>query len=309
MNWSLLNNLCEIISPSGNEGNMKAFLLEYIRNNKKKWKVTPEIINDASTQDCLGLVFGEPSVAIMAHMDTVGFMVRYQNQLLPVGSPDVDKNTIITGEDRLGPIDCGISIDKSIDNGYRIYYDFLRGIETGTLLAYKPDFHLSGNYILSPGLDNRVGIWNALQLAEDLKNGLILFTCMEEQGGGTVSFLTRMIYEEYKITRVLISDVTWASDGVIPGKGVVISLKDHYIPRRSFTDQVIHVARLNSINYQIEVEGTGSSDGGEIQRSPYPVDWCFIGPPVLNVHTKLEKVHTGDVLNMKKLYSCLMKEL
>ena len=53
----------------------------------------------------------------------------------------------------------------------------------------------------------------------------------------------------------------------------------------------------------------GSSDGGELQRTVYPFDWCFVGAPELNPHTPEEKVHKDDITSMIELYKWLMKEL
>jgi di/tripeptidase len=53
----------------------------------------------------------------------------------------------------------------------------------------------------------------------------------------------------------------------------------------------------------------GSSDGGELQKSPVPFDWCFVGAPEQHAHTPHEKVHKHDIKTMIDLYTCLMKEL
>jgi putative aminopeptidase FrvX len=57
------------------------------------------------------------------------------------------------------------------------------------------------------------------------------------------------------------------------------------------------------------VEGMGSSDGRELQLSPYPFDWCFVGAPEQNPHTPDEKVHKDDIKSMIALYEVLMKDL
>jgi putative aminopeptidase FrvX len=53
----------------------------------------------------------------------------------------------------------------------------------------------------------------------------------------------------------------------------------------------------------------GSSDGRELQTSPYPFDWCFIGAPQHDPHTPHERVHKNDIRSMINLYRVLMKEL
>lgn len=301
----LLRSLCAIHSPSGEEVSMKNFLLDYIRQNQSTWKHRPVIFEGDELQDCLILVFGEPRVAAFAHMDTTGFMVRYQDQLVTIGGPTAEGEEVITGSDTFGEIECKLHISA----GNTLHYRFGRGIATGTSLVFKSYFKNTRDHIISPYLDNRVGIYNLLRLAETLENGALVFSCGEEAGGGSVPFLVRFLYEKYKIQKMLISDVTWATDGVAAGHGVVISRRDRNIPRKLFFDRIVTLATTESVNYQVEVEEEGSSDGREIRLSPYAIDWCFIGPPVEEVHSKREKVAVTDIAEMIRFYRFLMEKL
>jgi putative aminopeptidase FrvX len=301
----LLKNLCEVHAPSGNEVAMKEFLLEYIQKQKKKWKVKPEIIKGDEFQECVILRFGEPRTAIFTHMDSIGFTVRYFNQLLPIGSPDAEMGTKLVGEDSLGSIECELEYDKE----NHAFYKFDRQIERGTELTYKIDFVESKNFIQSAYLDNRLGIYNSLNVAEKLQDGVIAFSCWEEHGGGSVPYLAKFIHETWSIRQALISDITWISDGVEPGKGVAISMRDRNIPRKSYVNRIIDIARKRKVDYQLEVEGSGSSDGRELQTSPHAFDWCFVGAPEQNPHTPHEKVHKHDIKSMIDLYGWLMKDL
>jgi len=301
----LLKKLCELHAPSGHEGPMKEFLLAYVKREKKKWNVQPEIVEGEEFQDCLILKFGKPRTAIFAHMDTVGFTVRYFNQLLTIGSPDAEMGTHLVGEDSLGPIECELEFDKE-DHAF---YKFGRAIDRGTSLTYKVNFRESKDYIESAYLDNRLGIYNALKVAETLKDGVIIFSCWEEHGGGSVPYLAGYLYKKWGVRQALISDITWTSDGVEHGLGVVISLRDRNIPRRKFVDTIIAIAKKHKAGYQLEGEGMGSSDGGELQRTPYPFDWCFVGAPEQHAHTPNEKVHKKDIQSMITLYQWLMLDL
>jgi putative aminopeptidase FrvX len=302
---NLLKQLCEVHAPSGEEYPMKEFLLKYIQKEKKHWKTKPEIYHGEDLQDCIVLSFGKPRTAIFAHMDSIGFTVRYFNQLLPIGSPDAETGTLLVGRDSFGPIECELEFDK--DN--HAFYKFGRPIDRGTSLTYKPNFRENKNFIESPYLDDRLGIYTALQVAEKLKDGVIVFSCWEEHGGGSVPYLAKFIYEQWKIKQALISDITWVTDGVEAGKGVAISMRDRNLPRRSFVDRIIEIARKRKVDFQLEVEGMGSSDGRELQVSPYPFDWCFVGAPEQNPHTPDEKVHQKDIKSMIDLYHWLMKDL
>jgi len=303
--FQLLKQLCEIHAPSGHEEPVKEFLLNYIKKEKKHWLAQPEIIEGKEFQDCLILKFGKPRTAIFAHMDSIGFSVRYFNQLVSIGSPHAEAGTKLVGHDQLGPIECELEYDKE-DHAF---YKFGRAIERGTTLTYKIDFRDTKDFIQTPYLDNRLGIFNALKVAETLKDGVLVFGCWEEHGGGSVGYLAQYIYKKWNVRQALISDITWVSDGVEHGKGVAISLRDKNIPRRSFVNQIISIAQKSKIPYQLEVEGSGSSDGGELQRCPVSFDWCFVGAPEHGPHTPHEKVHKNDIETMIKLYEKLMKEL
>jgi putative aminopeptidase FrvX len=301
----LLKQLCEVHAPSGEEHTMKEFLLKYIEKEKKNWKVQPEIIEGEHFQDCLMLKFGKPRTAIFAHMDSIGFTVRYFNQLLPIGSPDAEMGTKLVGKDSKGLIECELEFDKE----NHAFYRFGRTIDRGTSLTYKINFRDSKSYIQSPYLDNRLGIYNALTVASKLKDGVIAFSCWEEHGGGAVPYLAKHMYEHWGVRQGLVSDITWVSDGVEPGKGVAISMRDRNIPRKKFVQKIISIAQKSKLDFQLEVEGMGSSDGRELQVSPYPFDWCFVGAPEQNPHTPEEKVHKSDIKSMIALYDRLMKEL
>ena len=300
--YELLKSLCEVHSPSGDEANMKEFILNFVHAHAHMWKKKPQVFHGAEFQDCLVLVFGKPDTAALAHMDTTGFSVRYQHQLIPIGGPEVGGGELLTGSDELGQIECTLSLNEE----GQLHYDFGRGITSGASLIFRPDFHVDHSFVQSPYLDNRVGIYNLLKIAEQLENGALVFTCWEEHGGGSVPFLVKFLYERFGISKMLVSDITWISDGIHFDGGVVISNRDQLIPRRSFVKNVLALAQRSGISYQVEVEAHGSSDGREIQASPYPIDWCFIGAPVKYAHSNHEKISKKDLESMIEFYQILM---
>lgn len=301
----LLKSLCEVFAPSGNEVLLKNFILNYVEKHKDSWKTTPKVIVGEEFQDCILLVFGKPRSAVFAHMDSIGYTVRYNKQLIPIGGPHTENGYELVGEDSQGKINCILYKDEDGD----IFYGYDREIERGTELVFKCNFRETDEYVQSCYLDDRLGIWTALKLAETLKDGIIAFSCWEEHGGGTVPILAKYIYEEYKVKQALIADITWVTEGVPHGEGVAISIRDRSIPRRSFVNKVISIAQKYGIPHQLEVEGAGGSDGRELQISPYPFDWCFVGAPESNVHSPDEKVYKKDIDSMLELYKVLMREL
>lgn len=301
----LLKQLIDIHAPSGSEFRMKAFLMNYIKEHASEWKETPKIIEGDHLHDNLILVFGEPSTAIFAHMDSIGFTVRYLDQLVPIGGPDVETGYILVGEDSKGPIRCTLRVEEE----GQLHYDFPRAIETGTTLTWEPQLKITKAYLQGTYMDNRLGMYSALKVAEDLENGVIVFSSFEEHGGGAVPLLVKYLSENYPIKQALISDITWVTEGVTHGAGVALSMRDRNVPRRIFLERVIGLAESSGIPFQLEVEGGGSSDGREVHHSPYPIDWLFIGAPEDNVHSPNEKVHVKDLDAMIAMYKYLMKEL
>lgn len=302
----LLKKLCSIHAPSGNEGPMQEFLLDYIQAEKRNWVVQPEVLHGDDFQHCIMLVFGQPKVAVYAHIDNIGFQVRYDRQLIKIGGPKVVTGYKLTGKDSNGLVDCELHVNEE-DNS--LSYNGDREIDRGTPLSFKLNFREDNQWVQSCYLDNRLGVYVALELARTLENGVIVFSCWEEHGGGSVAFLARYLWERFHIRKALISDITWVTEGVHPGKGVAVSLRDSGIPRRVYVDNICRILKEHGVEYQLEVENAGGSDGNELQKQPYPIDWCFIGAPEDMVHSPDEKVHKADIASMLKAYQVLFREL
>ena len=306
MDFSLLKDLQAIHAPAGNEAPLRDFVIDYVEKNKANWKVQPDLVYGDDFQDCLILRFGNPRTAIFAHMDSIGFTVRYGKELIKLGGPRLISGTQLVGEDSKGAIETELVVNE--DNK-KTSYKLNREIDRGTNLTFKPNWRDDGDYIQNCYMDNRLGVWNALKVAETLEDGVIVFSCWEETGGGSVGYLGKYIYEKWGVRQALISDITWVTEGIPHGEGVAISMRDSGIPRKSYVRKIIDIATGNKIKFQLEVEDSGGSDGNGLQKSSYPFDWCFIGAPEEHVHTPDEKVHKGDVAEMVKLYEVLMKEL
>jgi putative aminopeptidase FrvX len=304
MNLSLLKTMCAIHSPSGNEVAMKDFLLNYIKSEQKNWKHKPKIIHGKGFQDNIMLVFGKPRTAIFAHTDSIGFTVRYGKQLVKIGGPQIIKGIELVGSDEKGKCEATLTVVKD-----KLEYKAKRNFETGTELVFKANWREDKDYVQCCYMDNRLGCFSALKVAETLKDGVIVFSTWEEHGGGSVSYLQKYLADNFKLSQALISDISWISDGVFPAKGPVISMRDSMIPRRSYVNRIIDIAKKHKLPFQLEVEGSGGSDAKELQMAENVWDWCFVGAAEQYVHTPDEKVHKKDIEGMIELYKALMKDL
>ena len=302
--YALLRTLCGIHAPSGNETAMTDFLLSYVLARQEQWRTRPVIYHGEEFQNCLLLVFGKPRTAIFAHIDNIGYTVRYHRGLVTIGSPQAGNGAHLYSTDNGEQETCRLEKSER-----ELRYRSRRELPTGTTLSFAPRWKETDASIQCCYMDNRLGVLNALEQCATLGHGAIAFTCWEEHGGGSVSFVTRFLFEQYGIRQALISDITWATTGVKPGRGVAISLRDSGIPRKVYVDRILGLARESGVPFQLEVEGSGGSDGSEVQRQPYPIDWCFIGAPEEHVHSPEEKVHKRDIDSMIRLYAFLMERL
>lgn len=305
----LLKKLTEIRGASSDEGKIKAFVLDFVRKNQSNWTVQPKIVEGKEFQDCVILVFGKPTTAIYAHMDSIGFSVGYDKELIKVGGPRTIDGMLLVGSDSKGEILTELMVIENEDGTKQLQYVFDRTIDRGTLLTFKPDFRENDEFIQSPYLDNRLGMWSALKVAETLENGAIVFSTYEEHGGNSVGFCAKYLLDNYQVYQSLISDITWVTHGVVHGGGVAVSMRDSGLPRRSYLDRIIELSNKSGVKFQLEVESAGGSDGTMLQKSSLPIDWCFIGAPEDNVHTPDEKVFKHDIMCMVELYRYLMKHL
>ena len=185
MSLSLLKTLCNIPGASGDESEILSFIHSYVQKNSETWKVKPQIIQGQNTQDSIVLVFGnKPTAAVMAHVDVVGFTAGYASDLIKIGGPSPQKGDQLVGKDDQGEIICKI---HNKDNQWNYLFD--RSIERGTPLTYLPEFNETDGFVTSNYLDNRLGVYNALKLAETLESGIIAFSTYEEVGGGNAQVL------------------------------------------------------------------------------------------------------------------------
>jgi putative aminopeptidase FrvX len=304
-----LKKLIEIPGASSDEQQIKNFILAHIEQEKDQWAVIPTIISNSSFQDNIILVFGQPRTILIAHMDTIGFTVSYKNHLVKIGSPDLIDGTLLVGEDSLGQIEAELMINETLEGDYELKCIFEREIERGTILTFKPNFRASEEFVQSPYLDNRLGVWSALNVAKNLKDGIIVFSTYEEHGGNVITPICKFLQKKYEVNQAIIADITWITEGVEFHKGVAISMRDSYLPRKFYINQILALAKSSGIDFQLEVESSGGSDGSTLQKGDILMDWVFIGAAEDNVHTPNEIVSKYDVMCMVEMLKFLMEKL
>jgi putative aminopeptidase FrvX len=291
-----LQQLLDIEGPSGDEG----AVADYVEREIER---IPDVRRER-LGDTLIAVRGEPRVAVMAHLDTVGFTLGYGGELIRIGSPQAKAgyplrsrtgDTILRGSIRMQDRTAHLEGAPEARPGSRWVFD-APPIREGDVLR--------GAYF-----DNRAGVWSALRVLEQCRNVAVAFTVCEEQSGRGAHIAARRLWETLRIARVLISDITWHTEHIRRGKGPAISLRDQFVPRQRFLDEIVALAGQSGLPYQIEIESGGSSDGGFVERSGLPMDWCFIGAPEEASHTPEEVVNFSDLEAMADLYVYLIDRM
>ena len=309
MNYELLEQLTAIQGVARDESRIKAFILDYIEAHSSGWKVQPVVLDKPWLQDNIVLIFGKPTTAIYAHIDTIGYSIGYANDLIRVGGPRNIDGTLLVGIDNGKEITAEVMMIETEHGDILPHYVSTDKITPGTLMSFAPNFRETSEYVQSQYLDNRLGVFNALKVAETLENGVIVFGTYEEHGGNSVGYIANYLFNEYGIQQALISDITWVTSHVTHGGGVAISMRDSMLPRKVYLDRIIGLAKESGVKFQLEVESAGGSDGSVLQKASLPIDWCFIGAPEDNVHTPDEIVFKNDIEAMVALYEYLMRAL
>lgn len=277
-----IEKLCSIHAPSGFESMLIEYLAEWFT------KHIPDAVVDKTINNTLLIYKGKPKVVFIAHADSVGFILQYEKRLFALGSPEIFEKTKLRTMDN-------IEVDIVSDEEENYFLRSEKTFERGTTFTFIPRFIVNENTIQSPFLDNRVGIALLMQLAFESEHFCIAISSNEESCGGSIEKASRIIYEKYKIDKSIIVDTTFHTEGIKMGDGVVLSLKDRYLPPQRWVSVVKNILQRYNIPYQLEVEDFGSSDGAYIHRSPYPIDWCFLGIACLNNHTEKEIVNISDM--------------
>jgi putative aminopeptidase FrvX len=255
-------------------------------------------------QDNLIVWRGDPQVALFAHLDTVGFTLGYDRELVRIGGPHVTEGEVVrctaagvTRRGRMGKRgDCWV----------------LEGVPEaplGSRWVYDTPLELDGVKVRGPYLDNRAGVWSALEALNVCTDVAVAFTANEEHSGRGAATCARWLYDHLEISQALISDITWHTRFVRRGRGPAVSMRDRNVPRQAYLDRVLTAAASSGIPYQLEIERDGSSDGGAIERSGVPMDWLFVGAPEEASHTPSELLDLNDLRDMARLTAHLVRAL
>ncbi len=343
LDFDLLKTLCETPGISSRESKMRSLVATHLRP-----------LVDTLETDAMGNVIGikkgvpeGPRVMIAAHLDEIGFMVKFVDdrgfiRLLPVGGWDprvmVAQRVIVHGfsgqalrgtlmpaakpihllsgdEANKAPkieefyVDLGLSGDK-----------VKALVEPGDMVTMDRTMERVGDTVVSKSLDNRLSVFIMIEALRRLQSSpvqatlLAVATVQEEvglRGATTAAFALRPDIG-------IALDITLANDFPGPsdheqitklGNGTAIKISDSsLLCHPKLVRHFRDVAEARGIKYQLEVLPRGGTDAGGIQRSRGGVPSFTLSTPTRYVHTVNEMANVEDIEASVALLAAYLEE-
>lgn len=336
----LLKELTQINGVSGNEKNIRDFILENIK------PYSDDIITDSMGNIIAfkkGSCHSGKIVMLCAHMDEVGFIVSdiTENGFIKfkqVGGIDdrilLTQHVIIENKTNSVPGIVGIKAvhlqtkderikviktsDMYIDIGAKNKADALKYVSKGDYISFDSDYVEFGDgFVKAKALDDRVGCAVLLELIKNsYKNDLYFCFSTQEEVGLRGS---RVIAHRLNADIAIVLESTTAADVphtqknsycTVPGNGPAISIMD----RGAYSDKKLNsfvctVANQNNIKYQFKQTTNGGNDCGGIQATSSPVRVCAVSLPCRYIHSPVSVAKLSDVELMYKLVDNVAKNI
>ncbi|HEY7835427.1 MAG TPA: M42 family metallopeptidase [Ktedonobacterales bacterium] len=326
VNVALLKRLSETPGVSGREERVRELVIAELRP-----------LVDEITVDALGNVVAfkkgksDRRVMLAAHMDEIGFMVKYVDErgfvrLQPLGGFDgrvlvaqrvilhtrggetlrgvltpATKPIHLLGDEKPGApkleefyVDLGLSAER-----------VKALVDLGDPVTLDRTLERTGDCVIAKALDDRSGIFTMIealrQLGKHQVSVLAVATVQEEVGlrGATTSAYAARPDVAIALDTTLAVDTPGMPDTEAVtrlGEGVAIKLFDSSaIPNYKLVRHLRDVAEAHGIRHQLEVLPRGGTDAGAMQRARSGAPAITLSIPSRYVHTVNEMVHLGDL--------------
>ena len=334
---ALLTKLCNAVSVSGDEQEVRAIVTEELRDFADVTKVDA-MGNVLVRREGKGL--DRVRVMIAAHMDEVGFMIVNDEgdgvfEFRVIGGVDPRQlvgKPVTIGRDHIpGVIGAkAIHLTTPEERKQVLKVDQLRidvGLGTGSKVkvgdrgTFATKLAVLGPSIRSKALDDRLGVFNLIQLVKNAPENVDLlaaFTVQEELGLRGAKIAAFSFDPEIGIAM----DSTPAND--LPdydgnentshntklGDGPAIYIMD----RGTIGDQrlikwLIESADSEKIPWQFRQPGLGGTDAGEIHKTRTGVPSVSVSVPQRYLHSPAGLIRIEDELNTLKLIHTALTRL
>ena len=331
----MLKDLCNINSTSGDEKEIREFILNEIKDSCE--------YNVDSLGSIIAFKKGKKApknkVMICAHMDEVGFIITditsdgYLKFGL-VGGIDtkVIVNRVVTvngidGVIGLKPVHLLSDDEKSkspslkslfIDIGAKDRAEAEKYVSLGDYAYFKNDFYELGNgMIKSKALDDRIGCMLMIELIKsDLEyDTYFCFNVQEEVGLRGSACTSYSVQSDISVvlestTAGDLCGVTGSDRVCVLGNGPVVSFMDgRTIYDKDLYNLAMSVAKDNGIKVQTKTAIAGGNDAGAIQTSGRGSRVMAISLPCRYIHSASSVVKADDINETRKLLKELLPRL
>jgi len=321
----LLTDLVTIPGQSGHESRIRNYLCSKFRDYGaiELDRLGSVIYHIPGTKDSAK----KKRIMISAHMDTCGFIVHSVQssgmvKVVSFGYSDVNACHLqLVGIQTptkiiLGLLHASKSGEESsfeIDIGTPTELKF---ISPGDPVHFLNNPYLLGdpseNIICSPRLDNRIGIFELLLLANQLashppSHDIYLVGSVEEEVGARGA---KTAAQTIKPDIAIVLDATYHVYPVEIGKGPVITLSDKaVILPTQIRDYLLELAKSHSIALQTEVWNIGATDATTIRTVEQGVPTIPILTSIKNAHTPGEIACITDCYEVVNYIKVLIEEI
>lgn len=315
-NFEFIKKITEAHSPSGSEEEVQ------------------EIIYDELKETCLSFEYDNLGsiicnlnggknlkVAIMAHMDEVGYLVESitkdgKLKLFSLGGidPIIAINRIVNIKTYSSNKIQGVIMSNTSPKETKLenlYIDINcnsreevknLGVEIGDSVTFKADTkYLDENNIVAKAIDDRIGCVLGVELLKEMKkyslnyNLSFIASVQEEVGtrGGKTSI------EKLKPDLVINLDVATAKENTrIYGNGPCLVVADKLaLANKPLLHRFIDIGRDKNIDFQLDFLKGGGTDNGPASNSGIGIPGISIVIPVKNCHTPHTVINEKDYTN------------
>ncbi len=273
---------------------------------------------------------GQGKIMLAAHMDEIGFLVKYIDdkgfvRLQPVGGFDprmlMGRRVIVHGKvDLIGnlspstkPVHILTEEEKKKQLQIKDFFVDLglpheqvkEKVEIGDPVSLRQEFARIGNNYSSKAMDDRAGVLVMLEAIKKIQQhraDIYMVATVQEEVG-----LRGALTSSFGIVPDLgiALDVTLAADypgGEEPeyvtrlGEGVAIKIMDSAsISDHNLVKRLREIARSENIKHQMEILPRGGTDAGSIQLSRTGIPVATLSVPCRYIHTVNEMVNRNDL--------------
>lgn len=312
MDSELLKKLCEAYGPSGRECQIHQMIWQELK------EYADEIQSDALGNIVAHKKGAGKKIALVSHMDQIGFMIRSVDEkgrfrVLPVGSVkpyNMIDTRVQTYDGRQGIVlcekkDCNQEItcdDLYVEFGISLTSQCLMKSLKGQEIIIKSEYYENEEYIISGALDDRIGCLILLEAIKSLqccKNDMYFIFSVQEENGfqgiqSAISFVQPDILLSVDVACTN-EELRGMKTDVAIGGGAAIKVMDHFmIVNQEVVDWLQEIAIKNEVSYQLDISDHGGTDACRVQEYN-GIKAGAICVPAKNIHSSNEMVSKEDV--------------